>query len=786
MSKYDLTPTVKSYLDRIGATSLNCRRAAVIHYSEEFNYPTHKCSIIFTNTGEIKCKNKEYAPTDAERDAIIEEWKTTNYPKPIQALNTNELMPKIAKGSTIYELRDRRTGNIRMVQERRETPMGKAFPSWTLFDDGNWMNLEPDGLLPFWKPHEKLKHAKGIMIHEGAKSASIVNELCFSPFKSEARKLYPKDWLDYLSLYEHWGMIGGADGAGRADWDEVRAEKPKVVIYICDNDRPGLDATKDVARHYDGKIWVFRFDEGFPPSQDFGDDLPESMFNAKGQWIGKPFNAFLDFATMATKELPNPSGEGKNIIVLSHAFKEAVTHTEDDLYVINDFPGKQYNAKGINNKMAPFSHVDDVARLIRRDDVGKGSKLVYEPGKPSGIIGSVDGGGRVINTYVGSSIKPIKGDPQPFLDFLEHLIPDANDLLQAMRWMATLIARPDVRMTYAMLLISEAQGVGKTTLAERILAPLVGIHNVSFPNEKDLTDSNFNEWSAHTLLAIIAEMYAGDSNKAYDVCKSIITDKYITVKKKYINNYILRNRLHILASSNSMRALTIAQDDRRWFVPEVTEKIKPVEFWRDFNYWLTNEQGLNIIAYWAAEFVKTDMVKEGETAPNSSRKEDLKMESLSRGLVIVDGFLHFLKEFIKLSDIEELEKWGIKDKERYYIKDTDLVELISVVLYDCKRDSRLERPLTIRKHAKNVGYFINKDRAFLAGEWHAAAIGPRIICSNKEDVAINPKELQKRGEVPVKVIELYRDKCATSEGIAGSPKKDGNNVVDASDKFRQK
>ena len=37
-------------------------------------------------------------------------------------------------------------------------------------------------------------------------------------------------------------------------------------------------------------------------------------------------------------------------------------------------------------------------------------------------------------------------------------------------------------MLYGLLLVSETQGVGKTTLGERILAPLVGWHNVSVPD----------------------------------------------------------------------------------------------------------------------------------------------------------------------------------------------------------------------------------------------------------------------------------------------------------------
>jgi len=56
-----------------------------------------------------------------------------------------------------------------------------------------------------------------------------------------------------------------------------------------------------------------------------------------------------------------------------------------------------------------------------------------------------------------------------------------RDRIELMRWCATLIARPDIKMNYGVLLISETQGVGKSTLGEKILAPLIGKLNASFP-----------------------------------------------------------------------------------------------------------------------------------------------------------------------------------------------------------------------------------------------------------------------------------------------------------------
>ena len=114
------------------------------------------------------------------------------------------------------------------------------------------------------------------------------------------------------------------------------------------------------------------------------------------------------------------------------------------------------------------------------------------------------------------------------------------------------------------MLISEQTGVGKGTLGEKILAKIIGEDNVSSPEEQEIVDSSFNYWCAHKRLAIVHEIYAGQSWKAYNKLKSVITDLYITIKQKFLANYRIDNvGWHIFACSNSMQALKMADEDRR-------------------------------------------------------------------------------------------------------------------------------------------------------------------------------------------------------------------------------
>jgi len=191
---------------------------------------------------------------------------------------------------------------------------------------------------------------------------------------------------------------------------------------------------------------------------------------------------------------------------------------------------------------------------------------------------------------------------------------------EVMRWCATLIAKPEIRMGYGMLLVSEKQGIGKTTLGAHILAPLVGDQNVGFPGETDIANSAFNDWMANKRLVVVGEIYSGHSWKAYHALKPVITDRDVTVNQKYMRQYRIENWCHVLASSNSMRALKMENDDRRWFYPEVSEVAWPKSKFRDLRKWIDGG-GLAIIKHWAENF--GDYVDVADRAPMTERKKEM-------------------------------------------------------------------------------------------------------------------------------------------------------------------
>jgi hypothetical protein len=296
-------------------------------------------------------------------------------------------------------------------------------------------------------------------------------------------------------------------------------------------------------------------------------------------------------------------------------------------------------------------------------------------------------------------------------------------------------------MHYALLLVSETQGVGKTTLAEKILAPLIGVHNVSFPNEKQVTDSKFTSWLVHKRLAVVNEIYAGEKRKAYDNVKSYITEVDIDVEEKFQKPYKIRNHTHILATSNSLKALKLDIGDRRWLVPGVTEELRPQAYWSQYNEWLRGD-GLSYIAAWAREFVTTHgAVETGAHAPWTRAKQEMIEENMSPGMMLVAKVLDNIKD-------------NINGGKPAMVLDCDLVDLIRTKLWEGRFNDRLEKPLTIRKLAKSKGWFVAKEDARVL-EWNTRHRKARMICSSRSMANRPATELHEEGVMPIQLDDVF-------------------------------
>jgi hypothetical protein len=255
--------------------------------------------------------------------------------------------------------------------------------------------------------------------------------------------------------------------------------------------------------------------------------------------------------------------------------------------------------------------------------------IAYEPGDKQGLI-TIDGK-RSINTWTPSRVTPKPdfrpGDEGPWLDFLAHLFPKADERHHVMRWCATLIARPEIRMLWAIVLYSKQQGVGKTTLCE-MLRKLISEQNSQSPFAHEVVKSQFNSWIVRRRFIFVNEIYEGNSWTAYNHLKTYITDGIITANEKMVPGYEVKNWAHFVLCSNSPTPLAVEENDRRLFIPEVTDEKKDAEWWHAFHLWYEVE-GPAIVAAWAEAFVNAHGAVPKGDAPWSDRKGEMIEDSRS-------------------------------------------------------------------------------------------------------------------------------------------------------------
>jgi hypothetical protein len=632
---------LQSYLHRIGAEPVSHRRASV---SQMMNgYPRTVASVEFQRLNK-KWKvsaSPGYEPTQAEHDAMLTALETANIPEwqPYSIPFNKADLPtpySTLPDTHLFILRapypDRADGDVSnsrksaferhpilMIQARvDDAKRGKAYHPLTWCSDNLWYVLEPERLLPVFGL-ERLPYSAGqvTFLHEGAKAAQAAQDIADAyNTPSNARNAHQEElathpWAFELAAGVHLGWVGGAQRVKDTDWGELRIALKKAdvsrVVIVGDNDAPGRMALPEISERLGVTADHIIFPTTFPPSFDLADRFPE---DAPG------FAECLQPGTWLTGQSP---GRGNKLIpFLTEAGRaEYLFIPEVALYVNTRHPRFAFDKERFNAVVRPLTHAANTAVLVEASySPGRAVSLTYSPGKPSGIV--TDGEGTALNRHQPTSIRPVDGDAGPWLDFLSYLFPENSSREVVAAWCATLIARRNVRMHFGLLLISETQGVGKTTLGD-VMAELVGKHNASFPGENDIL-SPFNEWQAERRLAVINEIYTGHSWKAYNMLKTVLTDRFLTINRKHQRQYKVDNWLHVIACSNSSRPLKLEDGDRRWHVPKVTEDKWPREKFTAFRAWLA-AGGYGIIMAWAKRH--GTYIEPGQHAPGSEAKADV-------------------------------------------------------------------------------------------------------------------------------------------------------------------
>ena len=174
--------------------------------------------------------------------------------------------------------------------------------------------------------------------------------------------------------------------------------------------------------------------------------------------------------------------------------------------------------------------------------------------------------GVVLNIYIPNYLEPKKGDVKFVTDFFSWLI--GEDKWRTIeQWIAFMLQQPGVKMKWAVVLVSEVEGVGKGLLA-RICSRVLGQENVNEnANYKHLTNTH-NTLLVGTQLLVLNEVSLGDfKSKAEgtNTLKNFVADDVYSCNFKNKPMIKLPNLTNFMLLSNDVRVLSVNDGARRYY-----------------------------------------------------------------------------------------------------------------------------------------------------------------------------------------------------------------------------
>jgi hypothetical protein len=202
-------------------------------------------------------------------------------------------------------------------------------------------------------------------------------------------------------------------------------------------------------------------------------------------------------------------------------------------------------------------------------------KIVFKPG------GTTEPG--EFNLWQGFGVEPRKGW-QKQRRLLRHIFKiicrsDKAKFKYLLRYLAWTVQNPDKHPGVAIILKSRKEGTGKSTLGV-VMLEIFGPHGALI-DDKDRLLGRFNDWLEKICFVLAEEiLFAGDP-RTTDKLKSVITADTIQIERKHGSVREIRNRLHLMMTSNHDHAVGAGVGDRRNVVFDVSDERACDKAWFD-------------------------------------------------------------------------------------------------------------------------------------------------------------------------------------------------------------
>jgi hypothetical protein len=229
-------------------------------------------------------------------------------------------------------------------------------------------------------------------------------------------------------------------------------------------------------------------------------------------------------------------------------------------------------------------------RLVPADVWWKrsGSKTVYDR-----VLYDPEGkralpGERILNTWRGFAVTPAQGSWRKMRWHIWALLCGRNRpaFKYLFRWLAHAVQHPGSNPEVMVVLRSDNEGVGKSSLGQWILR-MFGPHGHEATSYRQVFGEFSDALIDRSFILLEEAIFPGD-HKAAETLRALITANRLHINPKGRTPYDVPNFLHIVMTTNGEWAVPAGADARRFLVLNVTEK-RPRSYFDEL--WAEAENG---------------------------------------------------------------------------------------------------------------------------------------------------------------------------------------------------
>lgn len=290
-------------------------------------------------------------------------------------------------------------------------------------------------------------------------------------------------------------------------------------------------------------------------------------------------------------------------------------------------------------------------------------------------------GRKGLNTYIPAIVESYPGDASPFINHMQAMLRDPNDLKIFFDYMAHSIKYPGYKIPWAPVLRS-TQGAGKTLISLVVEHALGGGYTYK-PKAQELisSGSKFNHWMRAKLAIVVDEVKVDERRDLIEVLKPFITDERVEVQAKGVDQQMEDNTANWFFFTNHKDAVPIDQNDRRFAIfysnlensEDIAKNGFTDEYWVWIFDWMKEGGGKQICTDY---FLNYDIKKGGihSRAPKTSCYNEVLQLSRSPLEVVIqdcveDGISGFRGDFIsEFAVINRAREIGIRTPQSGTIK----------------------------------------------------------------------------------------------------------------------